>query len=54
MTGWKAIVALPDQMFYNTGISTYIWVLTNARNRTVSARCNSSTVASSSRRCGRA
>ena len=23
------IVALPDQMFYNTGISTYVWILTN-------------------------
>ncbi len=27
----EAIVALPDQLFYNTGISTYIWVLTNRR-----------------------
>jgi type I restriction enzyme M protein len=25
----ETIVALPDQLFYNTGISTYIWVLTN-------------------------
>lgn len=25
----EAIVALPDQLFYNTGINTYIWVLTN-------------------------
>ncbi|QHS23765.1 SAM-dependent DNA methyltransferase [Virgibacillus sp. MSP4-1] len=25
----EGIVALPDQMFYNTGISTYIWILTN-------------------------
>lgn len=25
----EAIVALPDQMFYNTGINTYIWILTN-------------------------
>ena len=25
----EAIVALPDQLFYNTGISTYIWVLSN-------------------------
>ncbi len=25
----EAIVALPDQLFYNTGISTYVWVLTN-------------------------
>ena len=27
----EAIVALPDQLFYNTGISTYIWVLTNRK-----------------------
>jgi type I restriction enzyme M protein len=25
----EAIVALPDQLFYNTGISTYFWILTN-------------------------
>ncbi|MEA1945607.1 MAG: class I SAM-dependent DNA methyltransferase, partial [Euryarchaeota archaeon] len=25
----EAIVALPDQLFYNTGINTYIWILTN-------------------------
>lgn len=27
----EGIVALPDQMFYNTSISTYVWVLTNAK-----------------------
>ncbi len=27
-----AIVALPDQMFYNTGISTYVWILTNRKS----------------------
>ena len=27
----EAIVALPDQLFYNTGIPTYIWVLTNRK-----------------------
>ncbi len=27
----EAIVALPDQMFYNTGISTYIWLVTNRK-----------------------
>lgn len=26
-----AIVALPDQMFYNTGIYTYIWIVTNKK-----------------------
>lgn len=25
----EAVVALPNQLFYNTGISTYIWVLSN-------------------------
>jgi type I restriction enzyme M protein len=25
----EAIIALPEQMFYNTGIGTYIWVVTN-------------------------
>lgn len=27
----EAIIALPENMFYNTGISTYIWVLTNRK-----------------------
>jgi len=27
----ESIVALPEQMFYNTGINTYIWVLTNRK-----------------------
>ncbi|WP_417463569.1 type I restriction-modification system subunit M [Kordiimonas sp.] len=27
----EAIIALPDQLFYNTGISTYIWVVTNQK-----------------------
>jgi type I restriction enzyme M protein len=26
-----AVVAMPDQLFYNTGISTYIWLVTNAK-----------------------
>ena len=29
----EAIVALPDQLFYNTGISTYIWILTNRKEK---------------------
>ncbi|WP_419845055.1 type I restriction-modification system subunit M [Candidatus Poriferisocius sp.] len=29
----EAILALPDQMFYNTGISTYIWILTNRKEQ---------------------
>ena len=27
----EAIVALPHRMFYNTGIATYVWVLTNRK-----------------------
>ena len=27
----EAIIALPDNMFYNTGIGTYIWVLSNTK-----------------------
>ncbi|MGH9336888.1 MAG: HsdM family class I SAM-dependent methyltransferase, partial [Vicinamibacteria bacterium] len=29
----EALIALPEQLFYNTGIATYVWVLTN-RKRT--------------------
>jgi type I restriction enzyme M protein len=28
----ETIVALPDQLFYNTGISTYIWIVTNHKS----------------------
>jgi type I restriction enzyme M protein len=27
----EAVVALPDQLFYNTGISTYFWLVTNRK-----------------------
>lgn len=29
----EAIIALPDQLFYNTGISTYIWVINNHKSK---------------------
>ncbi len=29
----EAIVALPEQLFYNTGISTYIWIITNRKEK---------------------
>lgn len=29
----EAVIALPDQLFYNTGISTYIWILTNHKEK---------------------
>ena len=28
----EAVVALPDQLFYNTGINTYFWIVTNRKN----------------------
>lgn len=27
----EALIALPDQLFFNTGIGTYIWILTNKK-----------------------
>jgi len=27
----EAIIALPEQLFYNTGIATYVWILTNRK-----------------------
>ena len=27
----EALVALPEQLFYNTGIATYVWVVTNRK-----------------------
>ncbi len=29
----EAIIAMPDQLFYNTGISTYIWIITNRKEK---------------------
>lgn len=29
----EAVVALPEQLFYNTGISTYIWILSNKKGK---------------------
>ena len=29
----EAIIALPEQMFYNTGIGTYVWIVTNRKGR---------------------
>jgi type I restriction enzyme M protein len=28
----EAVVALPDQLFYNTGINTYFWIVTNRKS----------------------
>ncbi|MCP4111904.1 MAG: SAM-dependent DNA methyltransferase, partial [Desulfobacteraceae bacterium] len=29
----ETIIALPDQLFYNTGISTYVWILNNHKSK---------------------
>jgi type I restriction enzyme M protein len=29
----EAVIALPEQMFYNTGIGTYIWIVTNRKKK---------------------
>jgi type I restriction enzyme M protein len=29
----EALIALPEQMFYNTGIGTYVWIVTNRKER---------------------
>lgn len=28
----EALIALPDQLFFNTGIGTYVWILTNEKS----------------------
>ncbi len=29
----EALIALPEQLFYNTGIATYVWIVTNRKAR---------------------
>jgi type I restriction enzyme M protein len=29
----EAVLALPEQMFYNTGIGTYVWIVTNRKEK---------------------
>ena len=43
----EAVVGLPDQLFYNTGIYTYIWIVTNRKSESGAARCSSSTLLTS-------
>ncbi|NMA02583.1 MAG: SAM-dependent DNA methyltransferase, partial [Clostridia bacterium] len=31
----EGIIALPNDLFYNTGIATYIWVITNRKNENI-------------------
>ena len=50
----EAVVALPDQLFYNTGISTYFWVVTNRKSPKRRGKSSSSTPASRGPRCEKA
>ena len=50
----EALIALPEQLFYNTGIATYVWVVTNRKTAPARARCSSSTRRRSGCRCARA
>lgn len=34
----EAIIALPENMFYNTGIGTFIWILSNKKKNVERAR----------------
>ena len=50
----EAIIGLPTDMFYNTGISTYVWIVSNRKPAPARARCSSSTRRASGARCARA
>jgi type I restriction enzyme M protein len=50
----EAIIGLPTDMFYNTGISTYVWIVSNRKLARGRGRCSSSTQAASGRKCERA
>lgn len=49
----EAIIQLPNNIFYNTGITTYIWVLSNNKAPSAKARSSSSTLPSSTKNCAR-
>jgi type I restriction enzyme M protein len=36
----EAIVALPTDMFYNTSIATYVWILSNKKDEDEKAESN--------------
>ena len=49
----EAIVALPLNLFYNTGIATYIWVLTNQKPEHRKGKVQLIDASSGSSRCGK-
>lgn len=36
----EAIIAMPDQLFYNTGIGTYVWIVTDRKARKEKEKCS--------------
>jgi len=50
----EALIALPEQMFYNTGIATYVWVLSNRKAPERRGKVHSSMRRNSGRPCARA
>ena len=36
----ELIIQLPDRMFFNTAITTYIWIITNKKVKNVKEKCN--------------
>jgi type I restriction enzyme M protein len=36
----EAIIQLPNNLFYNTGITTYVWLLSNHKAEKRKARCS--------------
>lgn len=50
----EAIIQLPNALFYNAGIATYIWLITKQKSEEARERCSSSMLASALKREERA
>lgn len=49
----EAIIALPTDMFYNTGIATYVWVLSNKKAQQSAERKNKVQLINGANLCGK-
>lgn len=49
----EAIIALPTDMFYNTGIATYVWVLSNKKSQQSAERKNEVQLINGANLCGK-
>jgi type I restriction enzyme M protein len=36
----ECIIQLPNDIFYNTGIATYVWIITNVKEESVKVKCS--------------